>query len=929
MRFLNLAGGLTLACSLMSGSVAIAATLGDDFPTFDKVSEGFSKVVSTADGSSSLYTIYVNKKTNQMLAELPRNFANQKHFFAMTVASGDMWAGLQSGDQYLYWKRFDKRLALISPEIATRSTGDRESKTSVARHFTDRVVLDVPILCFGPNGGPVIDMDALLVGQAGQFFGAQARGANARLATIKDAKAFPQNVELEFEIPVAGGQMKAFHYSISNIPDATGYSPRKADERVGYFTTSYRDLGKFEDDEKWVRYVNRWHLEKADPSLKLSPPKEPIIFYVDSTVPVRYRRWVRDGVLYWNDAFEQIGISNAIEVYFQDEATGTHMDKDPEDVRYNFIRWLSNDVGTAIGPSRVHPLTGQILDADIVLTDGWIRHFNYQFNELLPDLATEGFTPETLAWLERNPQWDPRIVMAEPAQRDYLLAQRAERGVLRYGGHPVANVETELIGDEEYDGLVGRVSQVNGLCMAGRAKSMGMALMRMHMDVMGLEKLSETKPDGDMIDGIPDWFVGPMLADLVCHEVGHTLGLRHNFKASSIKTLEEINSKEVKGKRAFGSSVMDYVPVNINMESGEVQGDYAMIGLGEYDLWAIEYGYTFDDPKEVLKRVAEPALQYGTDEDTMGPDPLSRRYDFSANPMDYAQNQMRLVEHYRSKLLESFVEDGESWSKARSGYQTTLNQQMSMMSMMANWVGGAHVYRDRKGDPDGRAPIKVVDPDKQREALAFVIDHSFNDAAFGLTPELLKHMTVDKWSDAGGDRMADPTWPVHDRIMSMQSAALTMILNPTTLTRVYDNEFRTSVEDDALTLPEVIGKIVDAAFTEFEADLNGETFTDRKPMISSMRRNLQSEVVDRLTSFAMNAGGLPRPIQNLSLMHLRDLQGEIDGLLEKSEDGQIDAYTRAHLGELAMRIEQVLEAVQVKTAGGGGGLMNLGLLFSK
>ena len=67
------------------------------------------------------------------------------------------------------------------------------------------------------------------------------------------------------------------------------------------------------------------------------------------------------------------------------------MDKDPEDVNYNFVRWLNNDIGMAIGPSRVHPLTGQILDADIILTDGWIRHYQKQFAESLPDVAMEGF----------------------------------------------------------------------------------------------------------------------------------------------------------------------------------------------------------------------------------------------------------------------------------------------------------------------------------------------------------------------------------------------------------------------------------------------------------------------------------------------------------------------------------------------------------
>ena len=60
---------------------------------------------------------------------------------------------------------------------------------------------------------------------------------------------------------------------------------------------------------------------------------------------MRYRRWVREGLLFWNKAFEKVGISNAIEVYYQDARSKAHMEKDPEDVRYNFIWWLSNNRG--------------------------------------------------------------------------------------------------------------------------------------------------------------------------------------------------------------------------------------------------------------------------------------------------------------------------------------------------------------------------------------------------------------------------------------------------------------------------------------------------------------------------------------------------------------------------------------------------------
>ena len=215
----------------------------------------------------------------------------------MTVASGQTYAGLQAGDMYVYWKRYDKRLALMQPNIRIRSDGDAESKNSVKRLFTDRVILDIPIVAMS-GSSPVIDMDALLVGQASKFFGSKVRVSNSKLIKIKKAKAFPKNVELAFEIPASGGRLQTMHYSISEIPDNTGYRPRKADERIGYFTTSYSDYGQYKTKDIKVRFVNRWQVLKADSSLQMSPPKEPIVFYIEHTTPVRYRRWVRQGILY-------------------------------------------------------------------------------------------------------------------------------------------------------------------------------------------------------------------------------------------------------------------------------------------------------------------------------------------------------------------------------------------------------------------------------------------------------------------------------------------------------------------------------------------------------------------------------------------------------------------------------------------------------
>ncbi len=972
-----------LMLTLMMGSISASLAFADEskaeakkkkpeFPSLSKVTDGFTKVEPQGkqkdEEPKGFYDLWTNKKTGQILAKLPKDYATARHYIAPTVSGGEIFAGLQSRERYVYWRKFGKRLALMEENLDIKGS-DAESSSSVKRLFTDSVLFDVPILAM-EGGCPVINLNQAFLSNAGDFFSSFV-APRTSLVSIDKAKSFPKNIEIAYEVPMFNGALKTLHFSVSKVEGSKGFKPRKADQRVGYFLTQYSDYGKYKEEETEIRYINRWHLQKRSPELRLSPPSAPIIFYIEHTTPVRYRRFVRDGILFWNKAFEKVGIVNAIEVRQQDRESGEHMDKDPEDVRYNFVRWLNNNVSTAIGPSRVNPKTGEILDADIILTDGWIRTFEYQFNNIMPKLAMQGASEEDLAWYATHPEWDPRVRLADPAKREFVRQQIAHEFQQKLQLQAKQAYQAKMQG-ESFEKTDVPVSINNSGCFAADGRSMDVAFMRMAMTMRMIQQEEEQEKkkrrkkrrkknksedgdddedsdeDGDdddedsddedsddddeddllkeqILDGMPESFIGSLLADLVGHEVGHTLGLRHNFKASSIYDISEMNSEDLKGKKPFTGSVMDYNPTNFFVKEGEMQGDYAMIGVGPYDMWAIEYGYCLDEKKlpKILSRVAEPMLVYGTDEDTSGPDPLARRYDFGKNPLDFAKEQVSLAKKHRGNIIEKFVKKGEPWSQARKGYQTTLTMQSRSAFMMANWIGGAFVNRDKKGDPNGRPPLVPVDAEAQREALDFVVDTMFEDEAFGLTPELLRYMAKDHFS--AGD---SPAWPIHDRVMDLQASALSSVLSPRKLRGVYDNEYRVDAKDDALTLTELMGKIDKAMWKELD-DLPKGKFTDRKPAISSLRRNLQTEYINRLFDLARehdSSYAAMKPISNLAALKLNELHEK----LEKADAGKLDGYTKAHLVDSKNRVKKFIDSTYViNQSQGGGGSFPFSLLFKQ
>ncbi|MEZ6233291.1 MAG: zinc-dependent metalloprotease [Phycisphaerales bacterium] len=930
------------AALIMAAGLALAAAPalaqggrnnGQDFPPFDQTIDGYEKVTGQ-DGS--LWTLYVRERDAQVLAELPRNFESQRLFIYGMVAEGNPLAGVggigNDNENFCKWQRIGNRLALVSPELEYRTTGDAESRRSVEMMYTDQVLLSVPIVTMGPGGGPVIDLDGLFLGQASRFFGGAASGLDISLARVSKTRAFPNNLIVGFRAPMntasrnpfggpslgGGARFTELLYTIQVLPENTGYRPRAGDPRMGYFGTAFNDLSRtVRDEDTWVRYITRWNIQKADPNLAMSPPREPLVWYIEHTVPIRYRRYVREGVLEWNKAFERVGIANAIEVRQQDAATGAYMDLDPEDARYNFVRWNDNQQTFAIGPSRADPLTGEIFDADLTINTGIFAAMARWYGNLMPAIATEGFTPETMAWLDQNPQWDPRVGLAAPGIRESILAERAARAArgeaVDYTRIPIGEAAM-MMGALTDAGVANPEAAHASYCMAGVYAAMGTDLMRL---------LVAASPQADsgtaMLDSLPEEYAGQMLRGLTAHETGHCLGLAHNFMASTIRTAEEINSGEYPADQAIGGSVMEYTEPNFNYNNllGPAQGQYTIHQLGPWDYWVIEYGYTFDNNRleEILDRNTEPDLIYGSNIHQSGSDPRVRTYDFGTNPLDLCDVRMTMVQDLRAKIISDLVDDNEGWGRARDIYQTLLSTHLRAVSTAAAWVGGSYISNAHKGDPNApEAPVMDIPAEQQRRALAFVIEHALQDDAFGLTPELIAHLSVDKGYDQSyASRGADPAYNVHDTVSGVQTSALTMLINPSRLRTIYDNEFRSNGHSqDTLTMAEVVSTVTDSVWGELDV-LPTRAFTASEPYISSLRRNLQGQMADRLIAMAQPGamtGSAAQPLRSLCRMELRELSEKINGALTRG-GANLDPYSRAHLSDVAVRIERALEAQQV------------------
>ncbi|MBI5367088.1 MAG: zinc-dependent metalloprotease [Planctomycetes bacterium] len=876
---------------------------------YSEVLKGFERI----DGYFPLF-----KRGEQMFLHIPKDRMERLFLIAISLAGGPQFAGFQLDDWALKWERLENKLLLVRPNLLHKAADGNPLNDVVERTFTSSVIYSAKIEAHDGDGGWILDATPLfkndfadLSGLAQALGGGSGYSLNSEISRWAVVKGFPHNTEIAVDAVFSGkgggssgevadgrGVRLRVHYSLSELP-RTSYKTRAADDRVDYFMTAIKDYGRGHDDRTlFERLIHRWNLEKLDANLEMSPPKKPIVFYIEKTVPVRFRRYIREGIEEWNRAFEKVGFVDAV-VTRQQTDDNEFKNLDPEDVRYNFVRWITSGNAFAMGPSRVNPTTGEILDADVIIDDSFSRlmlaeHTRYGRNALAlladPKLDALVRVRPDLAIFEEfgAPRLDARLgdAAAPEAAAARATEDRREQMIREF---------LERRGRDT-------CSMANGLAQQA---AFARTLEWVRRDAGG--KVSEE-------------FIGQFLKELVMHEVGHTMGLRHNFKASSTVALSKINSAEKPTQ--LSGSVMDYNAVNY-APKGQTQGCYQMLSLGAYDLWAIEYGYRVpagnQDEKGMLKaiaaRAAEKELAYATDEDTslMDPDPTAQRWDLADDPIEFARARAALVDEVMKEVLTRLVPEGQDYFLARQAFDTLLSEYYRNAVIVARQVGGQYVSRDHRADPSGRPPLTLVPVARQREALKYLTEAVFSDTAFKFPTDLLNYLGPGHWGHWDSDEYDSRLdYPVHARMVGYMSAGLRLLLNPWTVERIHDAELKVSPDQDAMTLAELFATLRGAVWTELESPKGAGAagpYTARKPLISSLRRALQREhlrIMIGLATGSTGASDYPADARTLAWYNLQDLQDRLAKVMAKSEG--LDDYTRAHLAETEERVEQALRA---------------------
>ena len=385
---------------------------------------------------------------------------------------------------------------------------------------------------------------------------------------------------------------------------------------------------------------------------------------------------------------------------------------------------------------------------------------------------------------------------------------------------------------------------------------------------------------------------------LVLHEIGHTLGLNHNFRSSHLHSLDEIGDRDATYSVGLGGSVMDYPTVPFALP-GEQQGQFWTTRPGPYDHWAITFGYSpglADDAQEaarletILARSTDPRLAFANDADVMSApgkavDPRVLMNDMTSDPLGFAARQMDVVNAAVPRFPERLTRAGASYQQLLVGFRMALNRYQQAARVASRFIGGLYVDRAMVAQPGAGDPFTPVSLGDQRRAMELLSERVFAPDSFATLTSAGERLLAQRRGFDHFPVTEDPK--LHDAALGVQKDILDHLLHPAVLkrltdTRVYGNEYSAAAMFDDLTA---------AVFAD-----------DLGRNVNTFRQNLQLEYVTRLVNIVQtDRNKYDHVAQTAALDRLRWIEREL------ARDRGGDAETAAHRAHILYRIERGLD----------------------
>jgi len=351
----------------------------------------YSRVI-TSQAKTRRGLFAVHRVDDKLFFEIPARELNKDMLlvgrYARAAAAGPnvppgqfgTFGGDQFGERTLRWERSGNRIILRSPSFdITADTALSVWRAVQAANYAP-IIAVLNVETFGPDSAAVVDVTRLFTTTVPEI--AAIRGTvDPTRSYVERALAFPDNVEIEATqtgtpTPAGGpgaptpspatpprtAQSVLAHWSLVRLPEQP-MMPRRFDERVGFFSIRQTDFGTDEHRSAERRYITRYRLECSDKREgDLCYPKKPIVYYVDPATPEQWKKYVRDGILEWQQAFEEAGFKDGIVPM---DVPANDPDWSPEDIRHTVIRWLPSTTENAQGPHVHDPRTGEILNGSV------------------------------------------------------------------------------------------------------------------------------------------------------------------------------------------------------------------------------------------------------------------------------------------------------------------------------------------------------------------------------------------------------------------------------------------------------------------------------------------------------------------------------------------------------------------------------------